>query len=107
MTKAIVIDDDEDITRVFCELLQEQDIDVVGKGSSGKEAVDIFESRQPDISFIDIMMPEGSGFYAIRKIREINPKAVIVAVTADNSSYTAEKLEKEKLLFQHCKNKRR
>ncbi len=39
-------------------------------------------------------MPNGSGFYAIKKIQEINPKARIIAVTADESFTTEEKFEK-------------
>ncbi|MEE8384124.1 MAG: hypothetical protein V3R39_04200, partial [Nitrosopumilus sp.] len=37
---------------------------------------------------------EGSGFYAIKKIQEIDPKAKIVAVTANSSYSVEEKLEK-------------
>ncbi len=40
------------------------------------------------------MMPDGSGIYAIRKIKEQNQNAKIVAVTADISSITREKLKK-------------
>jgi len=47
-----------------------------------------------DEIFVDIMMPDGSGIYAIRKIKEQNQNAKIVAVTADVSSITLEKLNK-------------
>ena len=69
-------------------------MDVVGRGYNGKDAVDLFEKNSPDVILIDIMMPEGSGFYAIRKIREKNPNAKILAVTADTTSLTLEKLKK-------------
>ena len=39
-------------------------------------------------------MPNGSGFYAIKKIQEIDSKAKIIAVTADGSYSTEEKLDK-------------
>ena len=42
----------------------------------------------------NLNMPNGSGFYAIKKIQEIDPKAKIIAVTADTSTVTEEKLEK-------------
>ncbi len=42
-------------------------------------------------------MPNGSGFYAIKKIQEINPKARIIAVTADESFTTEERLEKSNI----------
>jgi len=38
------------------------------------------------------MMPDGSGFHAIRNIQKINDKAKIIAVTADLKPSTNEKL---------------
>ena len=90
----IVIDDDKDTVRLFSELLEEYDIDVIGKGYDGITAVKLYKDTRPDVVLIDLNMPNGSGFYAIKKIQEINPKARIMAVTADGSFATEEKLEK-------------
>jgi len=89
---AIVIDDDYDTVDTFSELLEEQQITVVGKGYNGKEAIDLFSNHSPDVVFVDIMMPEGSGFHAIRNIKKINDKAKIIVVTADLKPSTNEKL---------------
>lgn len=88
----IVIDDDEDTVRLFSEFLEESGISVVGTGYNGKTAVSLFKEKKPDVMLVDIMMPNGSGFYAIKKIRELDPAAKIIAVTADMSSITEEKL---------------
>jgi len=69
-------------------------IEVVGKCFSGKEAVELYKKSNPDWVFLDIMMPDGNGVYALRKIREINPAAKVIAVTADARSITEEKLKK-------------
>ncbi len=90
----IVIDDDEDTVRLFSEFLEEHDINVIGNGFDGVTAVKLFKKTNPDVVLIDLNMPNGSGFYAIKKIQEINPKARIIAVTADGSFTTEEKLEK-------------
>ena len=95
MTKSvIVIDDDEDTVRLFSEFLEESNIHVSGKGFDGKMAVELFQEKKPDCVLIDIMMPNGSGFYAIKKIREIDPQAKIIAVTGDGRFTTEQKLEK-------------
>ena len=94
MVSVIVIDDDEDIVRLFSELLDENGIHVIGKGFSGKEAVSLYLEKKPDVCLIDIMMHDGSGHYAIKKIREINPNAKIIAVSADDTTRTDEKLKK-------------
>lgn len=90
----IVIDDDEDTVRLFSEFLEEHDINVIGNGFDGVTAVKLFKETKPDVVLIDLNMPNGSGFYAIKKIQDINPKARIIAVTADGSFATEEKLEK-------------
>ncbi len=93
----IVIDDDEDTVRLFSEFLEEHGIRVVGNGFDGVTAVKLFKETKPDVVLIDLNMPNGSGFYAIKKIHEINPKAHIIAVSADGSFVTEEKLEKLKI----------
>ena len=75
----IVIDDDEDTVRLFCEFLEENDINVIGNGFDGVTAVKLFKKTNPDVVLIDLNMPNGSGFYAIKKIQEINPEARIIA----------------------------
>lgn len=89
----VVVDDDEDTVRLFSKVLEKNQIKVVGKGYDGKTAVKLYQEKKPDCMLVDIMMPNGSGFYAIKKIKEINPQAKILAVTADSRISTHEKLE--------------
>ena len=93
----IVIDDDEDTVRLFSEFLEENKIHVLGKGYDGKTAVELYKEKKPDCVLIDIMMPNGSGVYAIKKIKEINPGAKIIAVTGDSRFTTDQKLKKFKI----------
>lgn len=93
----IVIDDDEDTVRLFSEFLEEKGINVVGNGFDGVTAVKLYKKLKPDVILIDLNMPNGSGFYAIKKIQDLQPKAKIIAVTADSSTDTEEKLQKMKV----------
>jgi len=90
----IVVDDDEDTVRLFSEFLEEKGIKVVGTGYDGVTAIKLYKEKKPDVVLIDMMMPNGSGFHAIKKIQEINSKAKIIAVSGDSSYSTEEKLEK-------------
>ena len=94
---AIVIDDDHNIVDVFSELLEEIGVKVLGKGYSGKDAVTQYKECTPDIVFLDVMMPEYDGFYALKKIKEFNPKAKIVVITADITQSSITKLEELKI----------
>ena len=93
LTSVIVVDDDQDTAEVFCEYLNIKGLDVIGKGYNGNEAVELYEKLKPDILLCDVMMPQYDGFYALKKIRSIDPNAKVIMVTADMTSDTEEKLK--------------
>ncbi len=96
MVTAIVIDDDIDTVDVFCDYLEIKNVKVLGKGYNGKVAVELYEKLRPDIVFLDLMMPEYDGMFALENIRKINPDSKVVIVTADLREDTAVKLSKLK-----------
>lgn len=51
---------------------------------NGKEALELFEQKKPDIIFVDIIMPEMDGIELSRKIREMNPNQIIIVISASN-----------------------
>ena len=91
-TNVLVIDDDINTVEVFCEFLELCDIKIVGKGYNGKEAIDLYTQLKPDIIFLDVMMPEYDGFYALENIKKINPNAIVVMLTADITEETKKRL---------------
>ncbi len=105
MVSAIVIDDDEDVVESFTTMLEYNNVNVVGKGYDGKDAVELYQKLKPDFVVLDILMPEYDGHYAIENIRKFNPDAKIFVITADASESTAEKLTKAKVdfLYKPCK----
>jgi len=82
MPRVIVIDDDKDSVETLSALLQQKGVDVVGIGFDGKDALDLYVQEKPDFVILDMKMPEYDGPYAINKIKEIDPNAKIIAVTA-------------------------
>ncbi len=82
--KAIVVDDDSDVREIFIELLQMNDIQVVANGVNGKEAVELYKIHHPDFVFLDYLMPEYDGLYAIEKIREFDPNGKIILVSGSH-----------------------
>ena len=90
--KVLVVDDNPDILTLFVELLQLKGVVVAGKGRNGQEAIELYRALNPDITFLDVVMPNGDGIYALEKIREINPTAIVIMVTSDISATTSERL---------------
>ena len=93
---AIVVDDDHDTVEVFSDLLQILQIQVIGKGYDGRQAVDLYQKLRPALVILDVYMPKYDGFYALEKIREINPRAKVMMITAKAFLETKSKLEKLK-----------
>ena len=81
MIRAIIVDDDKDTVLLFSELLQSNNIQVVGTGYNGQDAAFLYQKLKPDIVFLDVIMPVYDGVYGLKKIREINPNSVVVMTT--------------------------
>ncbi len=81
MIRAVVVDDDKDTVAIFSEILQSNNIQVVGKGYNGQEAAFLYQKLKPDVIFLDVIMPVYDGIYGITKIREMNPDAVVIITT--------------------------
>ena len=90
---AVVIDDDPDAVDLFSDYLENKGVEVVGKGHDGSEGFELFKKLNPDIIFLDVIMPRYDGFYTLKKIREINSNAKVIMVTADFSPETKKKLK--------------
>jgi DNA-binding NarL/FixJ family response regulator len=79
----ILIVDDHPIMRVgIAAIINAQPrMQVVGQAGTSAEAVRIFQAMQPDLTLMDLRLPDRSGVEAIRSIRAISPKAKIVVLT--------------------------
>ena len=82
--RAVVIDDDVDVRDLFVELLKMNGINVVGIGSNGKDALELYKFYHPDIVILDYIMPQYNGLYGAEKIREFDPCAKIVLVSGSH-----------------------
>ena len=62
-------------------LASEQDMVLAAEASNGREAVEQFRTHRPDVTLMDVQMPEVNGIDAILKIREEFPDARIIVLT--------------------------
>jgi DNA-binding response OmpR family regulator len=89
---AIIIDDDKGITTVFREYLQIHGIATLGVGHDGKSVVELYQKTKPDIVFLDVIMSNYDGFYGLEKIKQFDPNAKVIMVTADLTQDAHDKL---------------
>jgi len=62
-------------------LASEPDLLLVAEASNGREAIEQFRTHHPDVTLMDVQMPEVNGIDAIVKIREEFPDARIIVLT--------------------------
>jgi DNA-binding NarL/FixJ family response regulator len=79
----ILVVDDHQLIRVGIAtlLLPEPDMKVVGEAATGREAITKFRECEPDVTLMDLQMPEMNGFDAILAIRGEFPGARIIVLT--------------------------
>ena len=79
----ILIVDDHPIMRVgIAAIINAQPrMRVVGQAGTAGDSVRMFESLQPDLTLMDLRLPDRSGVEAIRTICAISPKAKIIVLT--------------------------
>lgn len=78
MYKACIIDDEVN-SREVLELMigaNHPDIDIVGVASNIQEGLELVKRHQPDMIFLDIEMPGGSGFDMVRQLTEPLPQII-------------------------------
>ena len=75
--KAIIIDDEPAARRLMKSMLEEhQDVvQVIGEAGNGRDAIAIIEEMKPDVIFLDIQMPDLTGFEVIDKLK-IKPNII-------------------------------
>lgn len=89
----LVVDDNSDVRSLLVELLELKNFQVVGTGRNGNDAVTLYGKLKPDITLLDVVMPDTDGLYALNHIREMNSDAAVIMITTDLSQDTAKKLE--------------
>lgn len=79
----ILIVDDHPVLREGLTLIIESqaDLKVVAEAGSGKEAVALFEEHLPDITLLDLGLPDLHGIEVIKTLKERHPDARIIVLT--------------------------
>jgi DNA-binding NarL/FixJ family response regulator len=80
--RVMTVDDHALIREGVAALIANQkDMSLVGEASNGREAIEQFRSHRPDVTLMDLQMPEMNGIDALIAIRSEFPEARIIVLT--------------------------
>lgn len=83
MSDTILIVDDAAFMRMMLkDILTKNGFNVVGEAENGAMAVEKFKELQPNLTIMDITMPEMDGLQAVKEIRKIDGKARVIMCSA-------------------------
>ncbi|MFQ6137286.1 MAG: response regulator transcription factor [Candidatus Hydrothermarchaeales archaeon] len=80
MAKILVVDDDPDMRLLLCIMLRERGHDVI-EASDGEECMEKIEATNPDLVFLDIMMPGMDGWEACKRIKEAKSRLPVFMIS--------------------------
>jgi NarL family two-component system response regulator LiaR len=81
--RVMVVDDHEMVRRGICSYLEtEDDLEVVGQANSGRSAIEMANTLEPDVILMDLIMEDGTGVEATEAIKRNQPGVQIIILTS-------------------------
>lgn len=84
--KAIIVEDNHFMAAILHALLRQHkaNISILGIAKTGKDALKLITSKKPNVVFLDVELPDMTGFEMLRQIDDINFQTIF---TSSHSSY--------------------
>lgn len=89
--RVLIVDDTDHVREMLASMLELDGFQVVGKASSGREAVALVHDADPHVVVMDYKMPGQDGLTTTRQIRTVAPETPVILYTA----YLDEMLERQ------------
>jgi two-component system, chemotaxis family, chemotaxis protein CheY len=82
MARILVVDDAAFMRKMVTDALTKGGHEVIGEAGNGTEAVEQYQTLKPDLTTLDITMPEKDGLSALKDIMALDPSAKVIMCSA-------------------------
>jgi two-component system chemotaxis response regulator CheY len=82
MARVLVVDDAAFMRKVVSDALVSGGHDVIGEAGNGSDAITRFKELRPELTMLDITMPEKDGLEALAEIMTLDPGARVLMCSA-------------------------
>jgi two-component system response regulator AtoC len=91
MKKILIVDDEKNFRTVLGRTIQDAGFDgvTVTEAENGDDAVAFVKKEQPNVVLLDIQMPGTSGLEAFQKMKDAQPKLLVIMMTGAGTTDTA------------------
>jgi len=79
-TSVLLVDDEAQFVEIVSSRLESRGF-TVSTASSGDEAVEIVERKEPDVVILDVVMPVQDGIDTLREIKRLRPLTEVIMLT--------------------------
>jgi len=80
--RVLCVDDHRLVREGLAALInQQRDMMVVGSAATGEEGFELFRTHRPDVTLMDLQLPQMSGLDTVRAIKRVQPDARIIVLT--------------------------
>lgn len=81
--RLLLVDDHAVMRSGLANMLNARDeFSVVAEAGNGNEAIELYESERPDLTLMDVVMPDIGGIECLRKIKAASPEALILMLSS-------------------------
>ncbi|MBF0143707.1 MAG: response regulator transcription factor [Magnetococcales bacterium] len=85
--RCLIVDDDRELRALLRIYVEDAGCEVVAEAGDGAEGIRLYRYHLPDLTLMDLMMPEKNGIEAIEAIKATHPDAYVVMLTSVNDLF--------------------
>lgn len=80
--RVLVVDDAAFMRMMIKDILSKNGYEIIGEAENGLKAIEKYQELRPDLTTMDITMPEMDGISAVKQIKKLDPAAKIIMCSA-------------------------